>query len=226
MVGQGVRRVRENAADPGSAECELVRSLWFTAQMFSIGGICRMGSGDQNHRTKLLILDLDETLIFASETRLAYPEDFRLDEYFVYKRPGLSEFIEFAFQHFKVAVWTASDVTYADAAVTQIFGDRKRLEFIWTRERCTWKLNLELGTGYWIKDLKKVAKKGHALNQVLVVDDSPRKLERSYGNYIRVVPFGGDASDRELEQLERYLLTLRDVPNVRSLDKRTWRSEP
>jgi len=177
-------------------------------------------------RTKLLILDLDETLVFASEARLACDEDFLVGEYFVYKRPGLDRFIEFAFQHFKVAVWTASGSDYADAVVAEIFRDPKRLEFAWSRQRCTWKSDPELGAGYWIKDLKKVVRIGHSLNGILVVDDSPRKLERSYGNYIRVLPFAGDPSDDELEKLERYLLRLRDSVNVRSWDKRNWRSKP
>jgi len=176
-------------------------------------------------RTKLLILDLDETLVFASETRLAYPEDFLVGKYLVYKRPGLDRFIELALEHFKVAVWTASGSDYADAVIRQTFRDPNRLEFAWSRNRCTWKSDPELRAGYWIKDLKKVVRRGHSLNGILVVDDSPRKLERSYGNYIRVLSFAGAPSDDELKKLERYLLAVRDAVNVRSLDKRNWRSK-
>ena len=172
---------------------------------------------------KLVILDLDETLVFASETKLERVEDFRVDEYFVYKRPGLDKFVDVILQHFKVAVWTSSSSDYAQAVIREIFPSPERLEFVWARQRCTWRLNLEQGAGYWIKDLKKVARMGHSLKRVLVVDDSPTKLERSYGNYIRVLPFVGDPSDDELNRLERYLLTLRDVANVRVLEKRTWR---
>jgi len=56
----------------------------------------------------------------------------------------------------------------------------------------------------------------------VVIDDSPRKLERSYGNH--VLPFEGDASDEELEKLEQYLFWLKCVPDVRSVDKRNWRN--
>ena len=173
----------------------------------------------------LLILDLDETLVFASETKLARSEDFRVGEYFVYRRPGLDRFLEFAFEHFKVAVWTASGSDYAEAVIREVFGNGERLEFAWTRKRCTWKSDPELGTAHWIKDLKKVARIGHSLKTILVVDDSPRKLKRNYGNYVRILPFTGDPCDNELGKLERYLLTLRDVPNVRTLDKRNWRGD-
>jgi hypothetical protein len=36
--------------------------------------------------------------------------------------------------------------------------------------------------------------------------------------------FHGDAEDNELEELEHYLLWLKSVLDVRSLDKRGWKS--
>jgi TFIIF-interacting CTD phosphatase-like protein len=175
---------------------------------------------------KLLVLDLDETLVFASETKLARAEDFRVAEFFVYKRPGLDTFIEYILQEFKVAVWTSSSANYAESVIKEIFLEPQRLEFAWSRQRCTRKSDPELGSGYWIKDLKKVRRLGHSLKSILIVDDSPRKLERSYGNYIRVSAFCGDPGDKELGKLESYLHWLKDTPNVRSVDKRNWRSTP
>jgi RNA polymerase II subunit A small phosphatase-like protein len=172
----------------------------------------------------LLILDLDETVVFATEQKLAREEDFRVAQYFVYKRPGLNRFITFVLEHFKVAVWTASGSAYADAIVDGIFGGVEQLAFAWSRQRCTWRTNSDLQIGYWVKDLKKVRRLGHSLNKVVVVDDSSRKLERSYGNHIPVLPFRGDAVDNELEELEHYLLWLKSVPDVRSVDKRSWKS--
>jgi RNA polymerase II subunit A small phosphatase-like protein len=173
---------------------------------------------------QLLILDLDETLVFARETKLPHAEDFRVGEFFVYRRPGLDRFIECIFQHFKVAVWTASNANYADAVIKQVFVEPQRLEFAWSRQRCTWKSDLEMGTGYWIKDLKKVRKLGHSVKTILVVDDTPRKLERSYGNYIRISPFEGDSGDIELCKLEEYLRWIKETANVRSVAKRNWRT--
>jgi len=57
-----------------------------------------------------------------------------------------------------------------------------------------------------------------------VVDDSARKHERNYGNLVTVRPFEGDPADDELVHLERYLLALADVPNVRAIEKRGWRN--
>ena len=175
---------------------------------------------------RLLILDLDETLVFATEEKLARGEDFRVGPYFVYKRPGLDSFIEFAFNHFNVALWTSSSRNYASGAISAIFQDAERLEFAWTRERCARKSDPETGTSYWIKDLKKVRRLGWSLEGVAVIDDSPEKLERSYGNHIGVAPFEGDPTDNDLPKLQGYLAWLKQVPNVRLVDKRNWRTAP
>jgi hypothetical protein len=55
-----------------------------------------------------------------------------------------------------------------------------------------------------------------------MVDDTPGKLARQYGNYIRVTPYLGNEDDRELALLTRYLRELRDVENVRRIEKRGW----
>jgi TFIIF-interacting CTD phosphatase-like protein len=44
-------------------------------------------------KNKLLILDLDETLIHASETPLDYRSDFLVYDYYIYKRPNLDRFL-------------------------------------------------------------------------------------------------------------------------------------
>jgi RNA polymerase II subunit A small phosphatase-like protein len=56
-----------------------------------------------------------------------------------------------------------------------------------------------------------------------VVDDTPQKWERSYGNLVRVAPFEGDSKDDELARLLVYLDHLRNEPNVRRVEKRNWR---
>ena len=86
---------------------------------------------------KLLILDLDETLIFATEQVLGRSENFRVPPYFVYKRPGVDRFTAFALKHFRVAVWTSSTSPYAARVIEQIFGSAYPLDFVWARDRCT-----------------------------------------------------------------------------------------
>jgi len=71
--------------------------------------------------------------------------------------------------------------------------------------------------------LKKVRRAGFELERVLVVDDSPEKLERNYGNIVVVSEFIGDPADRELLELADYLSELADEGDFRRIEKRAWR---
>jgi len=174
-------------------------------------------------KRKLLILDIDETLIFAVLDKLDRNEDFRIGDYFVYKRPCLNAFLQSVARSYEIAVWTSSSSSYAQVAVNALFENVNLLRFVWTRERCTQRFNHETREHYWVKDLKKVKKSGFSLEQIIVVDDSPEKLERNYGNHIQIRPFQGDVNDSELLDLQKYLEFLKNTDNVRFIDKRNWR---
>ncbi|MEM1007640.1 MAG: HAD family hydrolase [Myxococcota bacterium] len=171
---------------------------------------------------KLLILDLDETLIFAQETEHSTHSDFQCGHYHVQKRPHLDSFLTFCRKHFEVAVWTSSNASYATCIVQNIFPEGYPLSFVWSRSKCTTKFDEETWKTAYIKDLKKVKRLGYLLEQILIIDDSPKKLQRNYGNLIRIKPFEGDSRDDQLFALIGYLQQLRSVENVREIEKRGW----
>jgi Dullard-like phosphatase family protein len=178
---------------------------------------------------KLVILDLDETLIHATEERLEHEPDFVLFEetptpYFVYKRPHLESFLEFCFSNFEVAIWTSSTEDYAEGIVKNILLSSQRPKFVWARKRCTYRRNLETYEYEWLKNLSKVKRRGYTLEQVVMVDDTPTKLAKYYGNLLPVKPFEGKLSDDELQLLPRFLEKLVKVENVRKVEKRYWRN--
>jgi RNA polymerase II subunit A small phosphatase-like protein len=173
----------------------------------------------------LLILDLDETLVYSTTTPLDRAGDFRVAEYVVYQRPGLAPFLRFVARDFETAIWSSSSSGYAQEIISHIFPSPSSLLFVWTRERCTLRFDPETRESYWVKDLKKVKRLGFKLEQTLVVDDSPEKLERNYGNHIRVDPYDGRQEDNELSALAAYLSRIKETPNVRILDKRNWKSQ-
>ncbi len=172
---------------------------------------------------KLLILDLDETLFHTADRPLGRPADFWAGPFHVYYRPGVREFLQFCRDHFQVAVWTSSTELYAATMVRQLFGPDYPLAFLWARNRCTRVFDPELQAERRVKDLAKVRRRGFDLTQVLVVDDIPENLARSYGNLVRVRPYQGEEQDQELSLLTVYLRELADVPNVRTIEKRGWR---
>lgn len=68
----------------------------------------KRGAGRSAADRHLLILDLDETLIYATEEPLVHPCDFEVAPCCVYRRPFLAEFVEAAFAWFDVAVWSSA----------------------------------------------------------------------------------------------------------------------
>ncbi len=172
---------------------------------------------------KLLVLDLDETLVFASEEKLDRAPDFEIGGYHIYKRPYLDRFLEFCFERFRVGVWSQSSPDYACGVVERIMASHDRLEFVWGGDRCTFVTNPYMRQYYWVKDLKKLYRRGYRKEEIIFVDDTPRKLERSYGNLVRVHPFEGDPSDDELLVLMPYLEKLDAEENIRTVEKRGWR---
>ncbi|MFW2177575.1 MULTISPECIES: HAD family hydrolase [unclassified Moraxella] len=173
---------------------------------------------------KLIILDLDETLIHASHDIIHNDYDFIVGDYFVYQRPCLTEFLAFCFAHADVAVWTSSGSWYADIVTQMIFTDEQRqaLRFIFSREKCVQRMDFYRYENVYIKDLKKL-KKRYSLEQMIMIDNSPEKLARNYGNLVRVADFTGQKDDTELLNLMRYLPNLLNEPSVRTIEKRNWR---
>lgn len=187
-----------------------------------------------NKNKILLILDLDETLIHATHKTLPQKVDFMIDYYSVYQRPHLSTFLQAIKDDFRLAVWSSASDDYVTQVVEQIFPKDIILEFIWARSRCTYRRNFFTEVyGYdnsynydnhyeYVKPLKKLKKYGYRLNKMLIVDDTPFKCQNNYGNAIYPRPFIGDTNDKELLLLTKYLKTLKDCENVRSIEKRGW----
>src|SRR5687767_11308891 len=123
----------------------------------------------------LLILDLDETLLYGTELPLDGREpDLLAGGYFVYFRPGLENFIRHVASLYRLAVWTSASRGYALEICSKIFSGVE-LEFLWAAERCTMQWDHDAGTVCGAKRLQKVRKKGYLLERVIMVDDSPEK---------------------------------------------------
>lgn len=181
----------------------------------------------------LVILDLDETLIHATDTPYDDQWHFEVFGYKVYRRPHLTEFIDGLRDRFHVAVWSSASDDYVDKVVAEIFPSGYPLEFVWGRSRCTHKPDYEKAEqmGFfdpshydYIKKLEKVFEKfPFRKERVVIVDDTPRKAMYNFGNAICPCEFTGGADDDELKHLLEYLCRLEHVENVRSVEKRNWK---
>ena len=189
----------------------------------------------KNEDKILLILDVDETLVHATSTELGHQPDFKVFDYFIYKRPYLDEFLQEVKKDFLIGVWSSASDDYVTKVVEKIFPPQFELEFVWGRSRCTFRRNFmmvesrtystNMGDHYhYIKPLKKLKRRGYHLNKMLIVDDTPHKCQDNYGNAIYPNEFLGDRSDRELPLLARYLKSFKDMDSVRRVEKRNWQS--
>ena len=79
----------------------------------------------------LLILDLDETLIHAREEAINRSADFQVFDYYVYRRPYLTEFLNRVRSDFDLAVWSSGSDDYVTAVVEHLFGTGYPLRFVW-----------------------------------------------------------------------------------------------
>lgn len=181
---------------------------------------------DDSPTRPLLILDLDETLIHGAESRLHRDADFMVGPFHVYKRPHLESFLDATTSHFDVAIWSSASSDYVDGIATVLADFVPKWQFVWSRKRCVQRMHPEMMTTIFIKDLRKVKRRGYDLNRVLMVDDTRHKVSRNFGNAIYIPPYEGEDGDCELPRLAKYVNSLRYEPNFRRIEKRGWRTKP
>ncbi|WP_083411829.1 HAD family hydrolase [Janthinobacterium sp. 1_2014MBL_MicDiv] len=147
---------------------------------------------------KLLIFDLDETLVHASPMALPHAADLLYPPYFVYQRPFIEELLDATRALYDFAVWSSASRNYVDAVVGQVFGVQNELKFAWAVERCVQRVDVVANSYVYIKDLRKVQGQGYAVEHITMLDDSPEKIARQPRNHLRISPYLGQSDDRAL----------------------------
>ena len=177
----------------------------------------------ESKSNKLIIFDLDETLIHASQNDSNQNYSFKIGKYFICERPHLQAFLIDISKHFSIGIWSSASDNYVDEISQRIKPQGVDFTIVWGRSKCTMKRDIILDTWNFEKRLSKVKVKGFDIEQILIVDDSPAKSRANYGNAIYIGEFIGDLHDNELKFLYNYLLTFKTVENVREIEKRGWR---
>nr|XP_003230103.2 PREDICTED: CTD nuclear envelope phosphatase 1 [Anolis carolinensis] len=174
-------------------------------------------------KRKILVLDLDETLIHSHHdgvlrptVRPGTPPDFILKvvidkhpvRFFVHKRPHVDFFLEVVSQWYELVVFTASMEIYGSAVADKLDNNRSILKRRYYRQHCT----LELGS--YIKDLSVV----HTdLSSIVILDNSPGAYRSHPDNAIPIKSWFSDPSDTALLNLLPMLDALRFTADVRSV---------
>lgn len=137
---------------------------------------------DKNKIT--VVLDLDETLIYAREGPL-------------YARPGIDAFFEFLARTCEVVVWTAGVRAYAQAVIRNIDPKGIISHCIYRHERWF------SGQPGYSKDLSLV---GRNLDEIVIIENTPDCVRGYEENGILVADYeGGEEEDNTLFAIQQVL---------------------
>ncbi|KAJ2056484.1 Nuclear envelope morphology protein 1 [Coemansia sp. S146] len=167
-------------------------------------------------KRKILVLDLDETLIHSSPQgsyRAHHRIEVVIDKvaclYYVYKRPHVDYFLRRVSEWYKVVVFTASLAEYADPVIDLLDSQNKLIEGRYFRESCV------PHDSSYAKDLTAI---DPDLSQIVLVDNSPLSYFINPTNGIPIQPWvNSDPKDEALLDLLPLLDALRFTDDVRSI---------
>jgi len=156
---------------------------------------------------RLIVFDLDETLVHAREDALAIDALAKIGAYWIYLRPHARRILSFAANHFDVGFWSSSSPAYVEQVLAMILPTDLAPKFSWAADKCIQRPDLKSGGYVYIKDLRRLQRFGYLAEEIIIVDDSPEKIARQPRSHLWVPPFVGDSSDTELLKVERTLET-------------------
>jgi RNA polymerase II subunit A small phosphatase-like protein len=95
-------------------------------------------------------------------------------------------------------VWSSSSEFYVERVTAEVFGTAFPVAFSWAASKCIQKVDPKSNGYVYIKDLRKAMKHGYTADEIVMIDDSPEKLQRQPTRHLCLPPFTGDPSDTEL----------------------------
>jgi len=183
-----------------------------------------------NLKRKILVLDLDETLV---HTRCGNPQgryktdqienppdlvfniknDLTRTEFGVYKRPNVDLFLNIVSKWYDLVIYTASTQEYATEIIDYLDNGRKILNKRLYRQHCTFDRNLETFT----KDLKLI---DDDLSNIVILDNTPDAYKNLPENGIPIQSWYEDKSDNCLIDLIPLFYNMRFCDDVREFIKK------
>jgi CTD nuclear envelope phosphatase 1 len=166
-------------------------------------------------KKKILVLDLDETLIHSSTQGSRYHDhvievmvDKHICLYYVYKRPFVDHFLKKVSEWYKIVIFTASLAEYADPVIDYLDSKNCVISKRFFRDSCI-PMN-----GSYAKNLSLV---DEDLSSLILVDNSPVAYQHYPENGIPIQTWVDDQNDEALLDLLLFLDALRYTQDVRSV---------
>ena len=164
---------------------------------------------------KILILDLDETLVHSSFKPFSKKSDYMItinsrDKtkiVYVLKRPYAQEFLEEMSKFFEIIIFTASISIYASPLIN-LLDQKKIVSSKLYRQHCTF------FNGVYVKDLRKLGKE---LKNMIIIDNNPLSYLFNKNNGLPILSWYDNVNDYELIKLIPFLKYLSKVEDVRKI---------
>jgi Dullard-like phosphatase family protein len=179
----------------------------------------------KNTKKKILLLDLDETLIHADfnneyvnnttikyDKIISFEDENEIISVGIFIRNGLNIFLKELSKDFIIGIFTASSKNYADAIINYIDPNKDYIKFRLYRENCIQFNNIS------IKDLRIL--KGIDLKNVVLVDNSMYSFANQLNNGILINSFYFDKNDVDLFSVMNYLKCyVNNADDIREVNK-------
>eukprot|EP00831_Metopus_contortus_P004890 TRINITY_DN11826_c0_g1_i1.p1 TRINITY_DN11826_c0_g1~~TRINITY_DN11826_c0_g1_i1.p1 ORF type:complete len:371 (-),score=41.44 TRINITY_DN11826_c0_g1_i1:23-1135(-) len=167
---------------------------------------------------KLLVLDLDETLIHCESyiakkketqgfTIVLLGDDGKELKGTLSIRSGAHEFLEKMSRSYNIVVFTAGTRDYAECVISFLDPQRRFIQKILSRDQCTTRPHA------LIKDLRIF--RNYSLENLIIVDNKISSFSYHLSNGLWIRSFYGETDDKELGKLEPRLLSLAKEADVR-----------
>ena len=161
---------------------------------------------------KILLLDLDETLIHADfnkeyendpknpyDTIISFESENELNNVGIFLRPGVKLFLENLSKFFEIGIFTASVSEYADEVIKFLDPENNFIKFKLYRNNC-----ITVNEILRVKDLRIL--KGIDLKNIVLVDNNMYSFAAQLNNGILINSFYTNKNDNELCNVYGYLI--------------------
>jgi CTD small phosphatase-like protein 2 len=153
-------------------------------------------------KRKLVIFDLDETLIYNTRNTISNTKPL------IIPRPFYYDMLTLIHPFYDIWVWSASHPSYIKAVVSKLDPSHKFISKILSREDC-----IHTKSGYFIKDATKFINLDPT--QYLIFDNLYLSFINTPLNGRLVSSFTGSRRDNELSLIACYLLEIKDSIDLR-----------
>ena len=185
-----------------------------------------------DNKKKLLILDIDETLVHSDldfSLKQKVPkydailhfnsEDEKNIPIPLLVRPGTNKFLDYAVKEFDLVVFTASDQQYADVVIDYLEKDKKYFKMRLYRNHCIF-----IEPGLYIKDLR-IFSGIKKIEDIIILDNSLFSFADQLNNGILITSFFSDMNDTFLQNVKCYLDYIKNEKDIRTINKESFKFE-